>query len=259
MPFKDRVVQHAICNIIEPIFEKSFIFDSYACRKNKGTHVGIKRLEFFLNRGNLNPLYALKCDIKKYFLSINHDILKKIIRKKIGDEKLLNLIDKIIDSKNSRNGIPIGNLTSQLFANIFLNELDKFVKHELRAKYYLRYMDDFIILESDKEILQEYKIKINDFLNSLDLKMHEKKCTIFSVKIGVDFLGYIIFKNYKLARKQTVKRGLRNLKRKIKMYQHDLIDFPKLMESFNSWEAYLNHGNTYLLKNSLKEEFKNIF
>ncbi len=256
LPFKDRVVQHAICNIIEPIFEKSFIFDSYACRKKKGTHLGIKRLEKFLQCGNL---FALKCDIKKYFSSINHEILKKIIRKKVGDKKLLNLIDKIIDSKNSYRGIPIGNLTSQLFANIFLNELDRFVKHELRAKYYMRYMDDFIILDEKKENLQEHRIKIIKFLKSLDLKMHEKKCNIFPSKNGVDFLGYVVFKNYKRARKCTVKRGLKKLKRKIKLYQQDLIDFSKLMESFNSWEAYMNHGNTYLLKKSLRERYlKNI-
>ena len=120
-------------------------------------------------------------------------------------------------------------------------------------------MDDFIILDNKKENLHEYRIKILEFLESLDLRMHDKKCIIFPSKIGVDFLGYVVFKAYKRARKCTVKRGLRNLKRKIKMYQHDTIDFPKLMESFNSWEAYIDHANTYHLKKSLKEEFKNIF
>ncbi len=257
LPFKDRVVQHAIYNIIEPIFEKIFIFDSYACRKRKGTYVGIKRLEFFL-RKNKN-LYALKSDIKKYFSSINHEILKKIIRKKINDKKLLNLIDKIIDSKNSEEGIPIGNLTSQLFANIFLNELDKFVKHGLRIKYYIRYMDDFVILDDEKEKLNEYRIKISEFLQSLDLKMHEKKCIIFPCKNGVDFLGYVVFKNYKRARKSTVKRGLKNIREKIRKYEKRIIDFEKLIESINSWEAYMNHGNTHLLKKSLNEKFKNVF
>jgi retron-type reverse transcriptase len=162
VPFKDRVIHHSLCNIIEPLFDKSFIVESYACRKNKGSHQANKQLRKYLksvkDKNNLKDyscIYYLKCDITKYFNSIDHNILKTIIQKRIKDAKTMWLINLIIDSyhKDTNKGIPIGNLTSQLFANIYLNELDYFIKYHLHCKYFIRYMDDFIILDIDKRKL----------------------------------------------------------------------------------------------------------
>ena len=160
--FKDVVIQHAIINIIDPIFEKTFIYNSFACRKNKGTHKGLSKLKKTI-KFNKTLKYYLKQDVKKYFPSVDKNILKKIIKKRIKDRSLLSIILKIIDSYsfNNNKGIPIGNLTSQLFANIYLNELDQYVKHTLKVKYYYRYVDDFIILSNNKKQLKGYRRKIN--------------------------------------------------------------------------------------------------
>ena len=176
---------------------------------------------------------------------------------KIADKRLLQLLDNIIDS--SEKGIPIGNLTSQLFANIYLNELDEYVKYELKISYYVRYMDDFIILHESKAYLHEIKEKIILFFVSMRLTLHPKKANIFPITLGVDFLGYRIFNNHRLARKSTVKRFLKNVKIKLKKHESGIINFDKLMESFNSWESYMSYANSHALKKSLYEEyFKNI-
>ncbi len=256
LPFRDRIVHHAIHSVIEPIFEKKFICDSYACRKAKGTHAGANKLQKFIREAEDN-YYVLKCDVSKYFPSVNHEVLKKIIRKKIADKKLLLLLDNIIDS--TENGIPIGNLTSQLFANIYLNELDEFVKYELKIKFYIRYMDDFIILHESKQYLHKLKEDIRVFFISIKLTLHPKKANVFPVRSGIDFLGYRIFDNHRLVRKSTVKRFLKTVKKKIKKYDLEDMNFDKLMESFNSWEAYMAHANSHQLKNSLHQGyFKNV-
>ncbi|MBI4158979.1 hypothetical protein HY500_01840, partial [Candidatus Woesearchaeota archaeon] len=160
--FRDRVIYHAICNILEPIFDKTFIYDSYASRKFKGTHKAVERFDKFKKKVSRNGKlannyydnnnvigYALKADVKHYFETVNHEILLKIIRRKIKDENIISLIKKILnnfDTKIKGMGMPLGNLTSQFFANVYLNELDQFVKHKLKAKYYIRYVDDFVIL-----------------------------------------------------------------------------------------------------------------
>jgi retron-type reverse transcriptase len=259
LPFRDRVVHHAICSVIEPVFEKVFLFDSYACRKNKGTHAGAKRLQFFLRKNSKN-CFALKCDVKKYFPSVDHEILKLSLRKKIFDKRLLGLLDTIIDSPGGTIGIPIGNLTSQLFANIFLNQLDNFVKLELNARHYVRYMDDFVLLHESKKVLQDWKEKIRSFLCSIKLDLSEKKASIFPVWLGIDFLGYRLFAFHRLTRKSTVKRFLRKIKPKIATFVSGDISFGKLLESFNSWKAYLLHGNSFSLKKSIyRGYFKNVF
>ncbi len=239
--FKDRVVHHALCNIIEPIFEKSFILDSYACRKNKGVHKGIKKLKVFL-KDNKDE-YCLKCDISKYFDSINQNILLKIIKNKIKDQKVIWFIGEIINSFNqeTRIGIPIGNLTSQLFANIYLNELDQFVKHSLKQKKFIRYMDDFLILGNKKE-LQEIKEDTRSFLErKLHLHFNSKKAEVFPILKGIDFLGYVIFKEYILLRKSTIKRLLKKLKR----------DLSQEGNQYNAWFSYAKHGNAYFLREKL--------
>ena len=186
LPFRDRVVHHAVYSVMEPIFERKFIYDSYACRKGKGTHAGVERLQEFIRKMNNNS-YVLKCDVSKYFSSVNHKILKRIIRKKIADGDFLWLLDNIIDSMES--GIPIGNLTSQLFANIYLNELDEFVKYKLKIKYYIRYMDDFILLYDSKQELHKFREEIRlFFIINLRLSFHPKKVNVFPISLGVDFL-----------------------------------------------------------------------
>jgi len=257
LPFRDRIVHHAICSVIEIIFNSKFIYDSYACRKGKGTHAGANRLQKFVRK--CNNFYVLKCDVSKYFLSVDHQILKQIIREKISDKKLLQLLDGIIDSTDSEKGIPIGNLTSQLFANIYLDKLDEYIKYELKIKYYVRYMDDFVILYESKQELHQIKGQINLFLNSMKLTLHPKKATIFPLSIGIDFLGYRIFNSHRLVRKSTVKRFLKKCKKKFKGYNSGAIDYDKLMESFNSWDAYMSHADSYALKNDLYQRyFKNV-
>ena len=257
LPFRDRIVHHAICSVIEVIFNSTFIYDSYACRKGKGTHMGANRLQKFIRK--CNNFYVLKCDVSKYFLSVNHEILKKTIREKISDYKLLQLLDGIIDSTNTEKGIPIGNLTSQLFANIYLNKLDEYIKYELKIKYYIRYMDDFVILHESKQELHQIKGQISFFLDSMKLTLHPKKANIFPISLGIDFLGYKIFSSYRLVRKSTVKRFLKKCKKKFKGYNSGTIEYDKLMESFNSWNAYMSHADSYALKNDLYQRyFKNV-
>jgi len=256
LPFRDRVVHHAICSIISPIFEKRFIHDSYACRKGKWTHEGIKRIQSFIRKSG-EDYYVLKCDVSKYFQSVDGEKLKTIIKQKIGDEKLLRLINHIIDS--SEEGIPIGNLTSQLFANIYLNALDEYIKYELRIKCYIRYMDDFLIIEESKKDLHELKEQIKLFLISMRLTLHPKKANIFPIKLGIDCLGYKIFKSHRLVRKSTVKRFIKNSKKKMVLYERAEIDFNKLMETFNSWDAYMSHADSYALRNKIHKEYlKNV-
>lgn len=179
--FRDRIVHHALCNIIEPIFEKSFIYDSYANRTGKGTLKAIQRFDYFkrkISKNNTINCYAFKADIKKYFESVNHEILMKIINKKIKDNKILWLIRKIFNNggggRSTQKGMPLGNLTSQFFANVYLNELDQFVKHKLKAKYYIRYVDDFVILHNNKQTLEKYKEQINNFLKTIKLELFYK-------------------------------------------------------------------------------------
>jgi len=255
LPFRDRVVHHAIHNLIEPIFDKIFICDTYACRKGKGTHKGVEKLQGLLRKQKNR--YALKCDISKYFQSVDHDVLKSIIRRKISDDRLLELLDKIIDSVTK--GIPIGNLTSQLFANVCLNEMDYFIKHELRVKCYIRYMDDFIILHESKQELHKIKTGIKSFLEKQNLTLHPKKAIVFPVTLGIDFLGYEVFGSHRRARKSTIKRFLRRIRVRITKYNLQEMEFDKLMESFNSWNAYMDNADTHNLKMSLYSNyFKNI-
>jgi retron-type reverse transcriptase len=227
-------MHHALCNIIEPIFEKTFIFDSYACRKGKGTHRAIKRLKSFLK--NNEGLYCFKCDISKYFDSINHDILLSLIKKKIKDKRIIWLIKEILNSSFSKErgiGIPIGNLTSQLFANIYLSHFDYFAKNFLKEKTYLRYMDDFLYI-GKKHRLHVVAKKSSHFLfKELKLKFNPKKNNIFPVKKGIDFLGYVVFEDYILLRKNTVKRFMKK--------NGDIVYF----------NAYAKHANAYSLIQSL--------
>jgi retron-type reverse transcriptase len=216
LPFRDRVIHQALYNVVEPIFESTFISDSFACRKNKGTLAGVKRNEkFLLKELNKNKeVFCLKMDIRKYFYNIDHEVLKNLIRKKIRCKRTLGLIDVIIDSTENP-GIPVGNLTSQLFANIYLNEVDHFIKEKLRAKYFVRYMDDMIILHNDKYQLWKWLSEIRGFLKTLRLELNEKT-SVFNSRKGIDFLGYRQFSNYRILRKRIIKKNYRKFNKFIK-------------------------------------------
>jgi RNA-directed DNA polymerase len=244
--FKDRVVHKALHDVLEPFFDKSFINDSYACRKGKGVYKAISRLERFLN----NPYnkYCLQCDISRYFKSVDHEKLFSLISRKIKDEDVLWLVKEIISSYSEENsyrkGIPIGNLTSQLFANLYLNELDNIVKHQLHERYYVRYMDDFLFLGGSKKELKKTLRATKGFLkDSLKLELHPSKILVFPINKGIDFLGYRVFKDYRLLRKSTVKRFLRREKKK--GIKHDL------EKSWTSFIAYMKHGSSWRKKEKM--------
>lgn len=240
---RDRVVHHAIYRILYPYFDKKFIFDSYSCRNNKGTHKAINRLEYFVRKvssNNTKTVWVLKCDIKKFFASINQNILKNILKKHIKDEDILWLLEKIVDSFHTHNkpgiGLPLGNLTSQLLINIYMNEFDQFVKRELKVKHYMRYSDDFIIFHTDKQYLYNLIPKISDYLQkNLKLSLHPDKLYIRSLSLGVDFLGWVHFPYHRVLRTSTKKRMFKRL------------DINQSRETIASYLGLLKHGNTYKL------------
>lgn len=216
-PVRDRVLHHAIVRVIEPIFDPNFVYDSYSCRNKKGAHAALERLHKFgwkLSQNNTKTVWVLKCDIKKFFNSIDHRILKNLLEQRIQDQRALDIFQIIIDSFNRETGkgLPLGNLTSQLFANIYLNELDQFIKMNLRVKHYMRYCDDFVILDRDKELLLSYIGKINNFLNNnLKLELHPNKVSLSKYHQGVDFLGFICFPHFRILCTKTKQRMLRKL------------------------------------------------
>jgi len=261
LPFKDRVVQHALCNVIEPIFEKRFIPDSYACRVGKGIHAGADRVTQFLRvaQRKWETVYCLKADVSQYFPSINHAILKAIIRRRIACPDTLWLIDEIIDSggdgSDCPRGLPIGNLTSQLWANVYLDQLDHFVKEVLREPYYVRYMDDFVILGGDKGHLWQVKREIEGFLaDKLDLRLNGKT-GIWPISQGIDFLGYRIWPTHRLVRKSSIKRMKRKLKAFQRKYREGQIDLEKINATIQSWLGHVSHANSYNLRRKLLEAF----
>ena len=254
--FRDRIVHHAICNIIEPIFDKTFIHDNCANRKGKGSLFAIKRFEKFqgkITRNLSSEGYCLKADIRHYFQEVNHEILMEIIKRKISDEKVIFLVRKILENRNSKRerdagfcikekGMPLGNLTSQFFANVYLNELDQFVKHKLKAKYYIRYVDDFVILHSEKSQLEIWKKQIEEFLNKeLRLELHPEKSKIASLSEGINFVGFRNFYFFRLLRK----RNIRNMKIKIKKFQRGEISEEKFTEIFQGWNAYAKWASSF--------------
>lgn len=249
--FRDRVVHHAICNIIEPIFDKTFIHDNCANRKGKGSLYALNRFEFFRRKVTKNFTskgYCLKADIKHYFQEVDQVILMNIIKRKIKCQKTIWLIGRVLRGKEQTKNfksLPLGNLTSQFFANVYLNELDKFVKHHLKAKYYLRYVDDFVVLHESEVKLKEWKTEINDFLNqNLKLELHPDKSKIINLSKGVDFVGFRNYYHYKLLRK----RNIRSFDRKIRKFSKGQISENKMAEIFQGWSAYAMWADTYKLR-----------
>lgn len=248
---RDRILHHAVFRILYPIFDKIFIFDLYSCRIGKGTHRAVKHLLKFIRKESKNysrPCFILKCDIKKFFDSINHDILIFLMERKVRDKNAMRLIKEIIEGFSTLfgRGVPLGNITSQLFANIYLNELDQFVKYILKIRYYLRFCDDFVIVDKSSEVLKKKAKRINYFLQrNLKLSLHSDKIFIRKPGQGIDFLGYIVLPHYLLLRTKTKKRMFRNLEKKIEDYKFGLLTKEKLDQSVQSYLGYLKHARSY--------------
>ncbi|MBD2341255.1 RNA-dependent DNA polymerase [Calothrix sp. FACHB-156] len=265
-PYRDRVVHHALCNVIVPIFEKTFIHGSYANRIGFGTHRALRKFTTFAR----NSRYILQCDIKKYFPSIDHIILKQLIRRKIKCPNTLWLIDTLIDNSNEqepvidyfggddllapvtrRKGLPIGNLTSQFFANIYLNGFDHFIKEQLKISKYVRYVDDFALFSDEREFLADARLAIEEYLAQLRLKIHPVKSQLFETKIGASFLGFRIFPHIIRVRNSNLHQARRRLKRLQTNYVQGRIELEKVNQSIQSWFAHLEHGDTWQLRQQI--------
>ncbi|MDD5657348.1 MAG: reverse transcriptase/maturase family protein [Elusimicrobia bacterium] len=276
--FPDRVVHHALCNVIEPIFEGSFISDSFACRKGRGTLAALERCRSFARK--FAEGYVLKADIAKFFPSVDHAILQGLIARKVADQRVLRLCaDILASSQDGRfrafftgddlfalsrpTGIPIGNLTSQLFANVYLNELDRFVKQELRWKAYLRYMDDVLLFGPDKARLRTALSRTEDFLaRNLRLRVHPLKRTVSPVRCGVDWVGYRVFppgargpassESVRLRRSNIFRFRDRN-RRLRRLWRAGKLPLSKILESIRSFLGYARWAQAGRLMERLLE------
>ena len=268
-PFHDRIVHHCLVNVIEPIYEQIFIYGCYANRKAKGVHQAIRDVQKAMRHNR----YILHCDIRKYFPSIDHEILKKIFRKKIKDPYVLRLMDVIVDGSNEqeevwdyfpgddlftplqrRRGLPIGNLTSQFFANLYLNDLDHFIKEKLGCRTYMRYVDDLAVLDNDKQHLRFVCREIEKYVTSLRLRLHPGKRHIRPVSIGERFLGQIIFPDRRLLPKPNVRRFMRRMRWMQKEYSCGRMEFAEVNHRVQSWLGHAKQANTYALRASLFEQ-----
>lgn len=238
---RDRLLHHALYRELYPFFDRTFIADSYSCRKNKGTHKALQRFKYFackVSRNDTQTCWVLKCDIKKFFASINQSILIEILELYIADVEIVNLLKKIIGSFHSGKkdfGLPLGNLTSQLLVNIHMNVFDQYVKHNIKAKYYIRYADDFVFLSHDKGWLESVLQDITEFLeNELHLSLHPDKVFIKTLASGVDFLGWVHFSRHRVLRMVTKRRMMKTIQHK-----------EGKEEVVQSYLGMLIHGNGY--------------
>ncbi|MBI2626812.1 MAG: group II intron reverse transcriptase domain-containing protein [Parcubacteria group bacterium] len=263
---RDRILHHAIFSVANPIFEQTFIQNSFSCRVGFGSHKGIRVLEQMTRKVSGNgtkPCFILKCDVKKFFDAVDHKILISILKKRIRDTDTIWLLEKVIRSFLSscsnlfaRKGLPIGNLTSQLFANIYMNESDQFIKHDLKVKYYCRYTDDFTIVSDSRDYLSGLIPKISSFLRQrLQLEIHPKKISINKFQRGIDFLGYIVFPHYRILRAKTRQRIFKKLNKKIAEYKSGVITNETLEQSLQSYLGVLSHADSYKLSQKLKNQF----
>lgn len=269
-PYRDRVVHHALCNIIVPLIDRSFIADTYANRSGYGTHLALKRFTQFTRSSH----YILQCDIRKYFPSIDHEILKAILRRKIKCADTLWLIDQIIDGSNPqgeaaeyfpgddiltplqrRKGLPIGNLTSQFFSNVYLSSLDHFAKEQLQARQYLRYVDDFALFSDDHAFLAEARLAIETHLISLRLKLHPVKSQLFETRHGANFVGFRILPDRIRVRDSNLRRARQRFRQIQQDYAAGQLSFKALTQRLRSWEAHLRHGDTHRLRRDISNRW----
>ena len=280
-PFRDRVVHHALCQIIEPIFERRFIFDSYACRKGKGTHAALERAQEFARQYR----YVLKLDLEHFFPTLDHAILRAQLAHVIADEATMHLIDQILASGasihrdiatpwfkdddpstgvelNSRSGeglfaalrphgLPIGNLTSQFWANVYLNPLDQFIKRELKCAAYVRYVDDLLLFANDKAVLHAWKRQAFAFAATLRQRFHENQAAVFPVTTGIPFLGWRMYPDHRRLKRRNGVQFARRLARLCGQLERGEIPLERVAVSVNGWLAHVQHGDTWGLRRAL--------
>jgi retron-type reverse transcriptase len=265
-PYRDRVVHHALCNVIVPIFERTFINDSYANRVGFGSHRALRRFTEFARSSR----YILQADIQKYFPSIDHEILKSFIHRKIKCPDTLWLINTLIDSSNPqepvinyfpgdnlliplerRHGLPIGNLTSQFFANVYLNSFDHFVKEQIKAAKYIRYVDDFALFSDDKAFLENARVEIENYLAGLRVKIHPVKSQLFETKHGANFVGFRILSDRIRVRNDSLRQTGQRLRQMFCDYNTGKIGNQEVSQSIQSWVAHLKHGDTWHLRQQI--------
>ncbi|MFA6273521.1 MAG: reverse transcriptase/maturase family protein [Candidatus Paceibacterota bacterium] len=245
---RDRLLHRAIYRKLYPFFDQTFIADSFSCRNDKGTHKALNRFRRFVwkvSKNNTKTCWILKCDVRKFFASVDHHTLLKILTLQIQDENILWLLRQVVESFNATGfvgiGLPLGNLTSQLFANIYLNEFDQLVKHKIKAKFYIRYADDFVVFSENRDWLEKILLPIKDFFwNKLKLQIHPDKIFIKTIASGLDFLGWVHFPNHRVLRTSTRRRMFRNLRED---FRPDVIA---------SYLGMLKWGNAHILSEKIR-------
>lgn len=245
---RDRLLNHALYRKLYPFFDRTFIVDSYSCRTGKGTYAALNQFQSYaykVSQNHTRTCRVLKCDVRKFFASIDHDVLLSILKKYIPDENILWLLSRVIDS--FPHGLPLGNLTSQLLVNIYMNEFDQFVKHTLKARYYIRYADDFVILSHEREWLGGIFARAAEFLRSrLRLELHPDKVSISTLASGVDFLGWVHFPDHRVLRTVTRRRMFARLRAN------------PAEASAVSYMGLLQHGNAYVLSEKIQTVIKSL-
>jgi len=266
---RDRLLHHAIYRILYPFFDQTFISDSYSCRDGRGTHKAINKFRSYFYRvsqNNTKTCWVLKCDIRKFFANIDHKILIGILKEYIPDKNIVELLKNVIGSfisrpspdygrgGNAKIGLPLGNLTSQLFVNIYMNKFDQFVKHKLKAKYYIRYADDFVVLSEDKKWLEDKIPEMGVFLRKkLKLELHPDKVSLKTFSSGVDFLGVVNFSDYRILRTKTKKRILKKIEHKKADLEAGTITKKVFNQSLQSYLGVLKHCEGYKIARRIKQ------
>ena len=266
-PFRDRVVHHAFCAVCEPIFERGFIHDSYANRVGKGAHRAVARYERYRDRFR----HVLRCDVFRYFHAIDHEILKRDLRRRLACERTLDLADRIIDGSNPqeplyqlfpgddlltplvrRRGLPIGNLTSQFFSNLYLDRMDHFVKEVLRAKGYVRYVDDFVLFHDDRKRLEEWRRRLARFLEGRRLRLHPRKTVIQPTSEPAKFLGFVLLPGGRRRLPEDNVRRFRNRLRGMRdRWRHGTVGEDEVRWRVQSWIAHAAHADTWRLRQEI--------
>lgn len=265
-PYRDRVVHHALCNVIVPIFDRTFISTTYANRCGYGSHRALRQFTRYVRSSR----YILQCDIQKYFPSIDIAILKQLIRRKLKCSDTLWLIDSILDNRSEgekiieyfpgdtlltplerSKGLPIGNLTSQFFANVYLNGFDHFIKETLKVKQYVRYVDDFALFSDDKGFLQYCRQQIEAYLATLRLKIHPIKSQLTQTRYAANFVGFRVLPDRIRVRNHNLQTGRRRLKYLQFAYASGQMSAHEVAQSLQSWNAHLAHGNTWRLRQQI--------
>lgn len=269
-PFRDRVVHHTLTQVLEPVFERRFSRDSFACRKGFGSHLALQRAREAAGRFR----YVLKCDIRKYFPSIDHEILKQLLARTVKCRRTLSLAALIIDCSNlqedvmhyfpgddlftpsqRRRGLPLGNQTSQFFANVYLNPLDQMVNRELRPESYIRYVDDFLLFAESREALIEMRSRIEDRLAGLRLRVHERKSQVYRCSVGVTFLGWRVFPGHTRLVRGSVVRFQRRMREMQSAFTEGKIGWDEIRPRIHAWIGHAQHGNTWKLREQLFGQF----